>query len=199
MVVLLALIAAGSATDPPQDASFWFFATLVATYALGAHADVRVGLAGLGLVLAFFTVGAIVDDQTVGDVIFIGILFTGTWVIGRLLERRTERGGDGSERHTRVLEQEREQRAREAIAEERARIARELHDIVAHGVSTMVLQVGGVRRRLTPDQQAELEALHERRGDGAPLARRDAPDARDDAPGRQRQPARAAARARTPR
>ena len=158
MVVLLALIAAGSATDPPQDASFWFFATLVATYALGAHADVRVGLAGLALVLAFFTVGAIVDDQTVGDVIFIGILFTGTWVIGRLLERRTNEAAR-LERHTRVLEQEREQRAREAIAEERARIARELHDIVAHGVSTMVLQVGGVRRRLTPDQQAELEAL----------------------------------------
>ena len=169
-----------------------------ATYALGAHADVRVGLAGLALVLAFFTVGAIVDDQTVGDVIFIGILFTGTWVIGRLLERRTNEAAR-LERHTRVLEQEREQRAREAIAEERARIARELHDIVAHGVSTMVLQVGGVRRRLTPDQQAELEALMNVEETGRRSARRDAPDARDDAPGRQRQPARAAARPRNAR
>ena len=158
MAVLLALVAAGSATDPPQDASFWFFATLVATYALGAHANVRVGLAGLALVLAFFTVGAILDDQTVGDVVFIGILFAGTWVIGRLLERRTNQATQ-LRREAAILEQEREQRAREAIAEERARIARELHDIVAHGVSTMVLQVGGVRRRLTSDQRAELDVL----------------------------------------
>ena len=158
MTVLLALIAAGSATDPPQDASFWFFATLVATYSLGAHATLKVGLAGLGLVLAFFTVGAIVDDQTVGDVVFIAILFAGTWIIGRLLESRTNQATQ-LKREAAVMEQERDQRAREAIAEERARIARELHDIVAHGVSTMVLQVGGVRRRLTPEQRAEVDVL----------------------------------------
>jgi len=158
MAVLLALIAGGSATDPPQDASFWFFATLVASYSLGAHATLRVGLAGLGLVLAFFTVGAILDDQTVGDVVFIAILFSGTWIIGRLLESRTNQATQ-LKREAVILEQEREQRAREAIAEERARIARELHDIVAHGVSTMVLQVGGVRRRLSPEQRAELDVL----------------------------------------
>ena len=158
VAVLLALIAAGSATDPPQDASFWFFATLVATYALGAHADLRTGLAGLALVLAFFVVGAVLDDQTVGDFVFIGILYAATWVIGRLLESRTNQAAQ-LKREAVILEQEREQRAREAIAEERARIARELHDIVAHGVSTMVLQVGGVRRRLTPEQRAELDVL----------------------------------------
>ena len=75
MAALLALIAAGSATDPPQDASFWFFGTIVATYALGAYAELRVGLAGLGLVLAFFTVGAILGGNTVSDVVFISILF----------------------------------------------------------------------------------------------------------------------------
>jgi signal transduction histidine kinase len=130
----------------------------VSTYALGAYAEVRVGLAGLALVLAFFTVGAIIDGQTVGDLVFIAILYVGTWIIGRLLESRTNQA-TRLKREAAILEQEREQRAREAIAEERARIARELHDIVAHGVSTMVLQVGGVRRRLTPDQRAELDVL----------------------------------------
>jgi signal transduction histidine kinase len=158
MAVLLALIAAGSATDPPQDASYWFFATLVASYSLGAYASLRVGLAGLGLVLVFFTVGAAIDGQTVGDVVFIAILFGGTWIIGRLLESRTNQATQ-LRREAAIAEQEREQRAREAIAEERARIARELHDIVAHGVSTMVLQVGGVRRRLTSEQRAELDVL----------------------------------------
>ena len=158
MVVQLALVGAMSTTDPPQDATFWFFATLVATHALGAYARLPIALTGLGLVLAFFTVGAILDDQTAGDVIFVGILFAGTWGIGRLLERRTNEAAR-LERHAALLEAEREQRAREAIAEERARIARELHDIVAHGVSTMVLQVGGVRRRLSPEQRAELDAL----------------------------------------
>ena len=158
LVLQLALVASLSSTDPPQDATFWFFATLVATHACGAYARLPIALTGLALVIAFFTVGAILDDETVGDVLFVAILFAGTWTVGRLLERRTNEAV-GLERHAAVLEAERELRAREAIAEERARIARELHDIVAHGVSTMVLQVGGVRRRLTDDQRTELDAL----------------------------------------
>jgi signal transduction histidine kinase len=158
LVVVLALVGSLSATDPPQDATYWFFASIVATHAVGAYTPLRQAVAGLGLVLGLFTVGAIVDDETVGDVIFVWILFAGVWALGRLLERRTNEAAT-HERRAAALEEEREERARAAIAEERARIARELHDIVAHGVSTMVLQVGGVRRRLTDDQAAELAAL----------------------------------------
>ena len=56
-------------------------------------------------------------------------------------------------------EREREAAARLAVAEERARIARELHDIVAHAVSVMVLQVGAVRHKLPDELAGDREAL----------------------------------------
>jgi signal transduction histidine kinase len=56
-------------------------------------------------------------------------------------------------------ELEREEQARLAVAEERARIARELHDVVGHSVSVMTVQASAVRRLLEPDQDKVLEAL----------------------------------------
>ena len=158
LVLVVALEVALAATEPPEDATFWFFAWLVATYAVGAHAALPRALAGLALVLVTFAVGAALDGQGVGDVIFVSVLFSGAWALGYLLERRSGEVA-ALQRRAAALESEREERARIAIAEERARIARELHDVVAHGVSTMVLQAGGVRRLLTEAQERERDAL----------------------------------------
>ena len=72
---------------------------------------------------------------------------------GYALRERAEQAEAAEVRATQA-EREREAAARIAVAEERARIARELHDIVAHAVSVMVLQVGAVRHKL-PDELAE--------------------------------------------
>ena len=66
---------------------------------------------------------------------------------------------DEARRLAEQAELEREEQARLAVAEERARIARELHDVVGHSVSVMTVQASAVRRLLEADQEKEREAL----------------------------------------
>jgi signal transduction histidine kinase len=67
---------------------------------------------------------------------------------------------------TAELELEREAHARAVVAGERARIARELHDVVAHSISVMGVQAGAVRRLLDPKQVEQREALLSVEGTG---------------------------------
>jgi signal transduction histidine kinase len=73
---------------------------------------------------------------------------------------------DVAEERAAQAERDREAAARIAAAEERARIARELHDIVAHALSVMVLQVGAVRHRLTDLPEEDRDALEDVEGTG---------------------------------
>lgn len=75
----------------------------------------------------------------------------------------------GRDRQLRLAERERDVAAREAVVEERVRIARELHDVIAHHVSTMVVQAGAERRVLPAEQEETREVLGtiERVGRGA--------------------------------
>jgi signal transduction histidine kinase len=73
------------------------------------------------------------------------------WLLGALLRTRAQ-----NTEQRRMRQVERESRA---VAEERNRIARELHDVIGHSVSVMTVQASAVRRRLTPDQVVEREAL----------------------------------------
>jgi signal transduction histidine kinase len=93
-----------------------------------------------------------------GELIFVPVLFAIAWLAGYALRGRTEQAEAAEERAARA-EREREAAARLAVAEERALIARELHDIVAHAVSVMVLQVGAVRHKLPEALAEDRDAL----------------------------------------
>jgi signal transduction histidine kinase len=112
--------------------------------------------AGIGLVVVLGSLALIVykiPGHTNGELVFIPLDFAVAWVAGFALRERSEQA-EAAEARASVAERERDAAARIAVAEERARIARELHDIVAHAVSVMVLQVGAVRHKL-PDSLAE--------------------------------------------
>jgi signal transduction histidine kinase len=117
--------------------------------------------AGAGLIIVLVGIVIVVYNipgETASDLVFIPLRFVVAWVAGWALRERAERAEAAEERAAQA-ERDREAAARVAVAEERSRIARELHDIVAHAVSVMVLQVGAVRHKL-PDALAEdREAL----------------------------------------
>jgi signal transduction histidine kinase len=114
---------------------------------------------GLAVVVAC---GAIVvyndPGRSLSSLVSVLVIFVFGWLVGYALRQRTERTEAAEERAIRA-EREREAAARLAVAEERARIARELHDVVAHAVSVMVLQVGAVRHRMLDSDAEDREAL----------------------------------------
>jgi len=85
-----------------------------------------------------------------------GVSFTAITLVVMLLVRRVV--GD-RERRAQIAERERDVVAREAVFEERARIARELHDVIAHHVSMIVLQAGAERRVLDDANASTREVL----------------------------------------
>ena len=92
------------------------------------------------------------------DYFFIGAFVFISWTVGFVLNRRAAQTRELRERAAR-LEREQIEASTRAVAEERQRIARELHDVIAHSVSVMTVQAGAVRRLLRPDQEKERQAL----------------------------------------
>ena len=127
---------------------------LASAFLLGNLRENRQAWTGLTVVLgSITTVVYNIPGHLTAELIFIPVDFGIAWAAGYALRERAERAEAAEERAAQA-EREREAAARVAVAEERARIARELHDIVAHAVSVMVLQVGAVRHKL-PDAPAE--------------------------------------------
>jgi signal transduction histidine kinase len=136
-----------------------FLAGCAAVFLLAQLPDWRRAIAGLAIV--YGVEGIVVRNDPrgqLGQFVFINLLFTVVWVVGFTLGRKFAAADEAMERAARA-EREREARARAAVAEERARIARELHDVVGHSVSVMTVQASGVRRLLRPEQEREREAL----------------------------------------
>jgi signal transduction histidine kinase len=133
-----------------------------ALYALAVWTPSRRFVLGVGLVLAGFLVASFGPKGSPQNT----VLFAVVTLVVMLLVRRVV--GD-RERRAQLAERERDLAAREAVVEERARIARELHDAIAHNVSMMVVQAGAERRVLDEQSGTTHEVLEtiERIGRGA--------------------------------
>jgi signal transduction histidine kinase len=117
--------------------------------------------AGVGLAAVICCSGIVVYEipgHSVAELVFIPLEFVIAWVAGFAVREESEHA-EAAEIRAAVAERERDAAARVAVAEERARIARELHDIVAHAVSVMVLQVGAVRTKLPEALAEDSDAL----------------------------------------
>jgi signal transduction histidine kinase len=134
-------------------------AGMAAAFLLGNLRDETQARVGLAIVLAgAATVIYNNPEHAPGELVFVPVLFGIGWLAGFALRERAAQAEEAEER-ARQAERERESAARLAVAEERARIARELHDVVAHAVSVMVLQVGAVRHRLPEALAEDSDAL----------------------------------------
>jgi signal transduction histidine kinase len=136
-----------------------FLGVIVATLLFGMLWERERSLIGLGIALGAAAFVVHNDPkQGIGDFGGIALTFTIAWLAGLALGSQLKTAASAVERAER-LERERKAEARAAVAEERARIARELHDIVGHSVSVMTVQASAVRRLLRDDQEREREAL----------------------------------------
>ena len=115
-------------------------------YSLGAYADDRDARLGLGLgILGLWTTVVVAHHADLQGFLFSGgLVALSPWLAGRVVRSRSLRAA--------ALE-------RAAASEERQRLARELHDVVAHGVVLMVMQAQGARRILDQDPERAREAL----------------------------------------
>jgi signal transduction histidine kinase len=139
---------------------------LFALYSVASNTDRRTAICAAVLTMIGIAVslvgGAMSENLPLNEIVLEAVanyvIYATAWIVGDNV--RVRRAYTASlEARAAMLERERGEHARLAVAEERARIARELHDVVAHHVSVMVVQAGAARRILTTQPALATEAL----------------------------------------
>ena len=163
-----------------------FAAGMAAGFLLGNVEDATQSRIGLAVTLGAAVIIAYNDPtQNTAEFLVTPGLFGIAWLAGFALRERSTLAASAEERAT-DAEREREENARRAVFEERVRIARELHDVVAHHVSMMGVQAGAARARDRP-RSGQGEGSADRDRDVEQPGRHGAaPPARVPAPGRRR-------------
>lgn len=137
-----------------------YLAILVVAYNTGSQTRGR--RAAVGAVVLLLFIGAVAVQMLIqgraGDAFLTLILMAAAWTIGRGLQRYRDLTSR-LRAQAAQLARERDERAQLAVALERARIARELHDVIAHSVSVMVIQAAAERRVLEGEQDRTREVL----------------------------------------
>lgn len=139
---------------------FTFAAVLISAGLLGMNLATRRDriLAGALALGTLVTVVALDPEGNWTDVISTGGVIGVAWLVGYIHRSNTRRNAELRERAER-LEREREANARAAVAEERTRIAREMHDVVAHSLSVMVVQAEAAEEMLSRDPERARKPL----------------------------------------
>ncbi|MEZ5250500.1 MAG: histidine kinase dimerization/phosphoacceptor domain-containing protein [Ilumatobacteraceae bacterium] len=165
VAVLVAVTVPEMALQAAEMVGAGFMNVLIAAYSLGAYVAGRrlkvTSVITFACLVGFVTLGVVEDDVEVAAVISTAVLYVGAIVLGDNMRRRRERADELVERAERA-ERERELLATQQVQLERTRIAREMHDVVAHSLSVMIIQAGAARRQLraNPDRATEsLEAI----------------------------------------
>jgi signal transduction histidine kinase len=148
---------------------FAFLALNLALYSLAAYGERRLAVRGvtvwallltvrLGYVIV--TIWPQVTISSLYDVVDDYVLLAAAWTLGEGVRQRRVHAAELEDRAAR-LEREREEKARNAVIQERLRIARELHDVVAHSLSVIGVQAGAARLVLDadPSQTRAREAV----------------------------------------
>jgi signal transduction histidine kinase len=143
----------------------FFFCALLCSWCLAAGNPLDRALLGLGAGVSVAAASVLGDPEhhSAGDLVF-GITITAAAWTGGFLYGQRNRQASAARRQAVALAAEKEQRTAEAVAEERARIARELHDVIGSTVSLMVVQAGAAQQVLGPGEdraRAALEAIRQ--------------------------------------
>jgi signal transduction histidine kinase len=133
-----------------------FVPVLLVIYAVASRRSRRWSIASTAYALAGLTaIVAIAPDlQLTNELPFSGPIVLLAWALGRYLRARDQRTNTAEARAATLQES-----SARVLDEERARIARELHDVIAHSVSVMVVQAGAARTLLTEDADSARDAL----------------------------------------
>jgi signal transduction histidine kinase len=135
------------------------FLILVSLYAVGRYVpEGRISLAALAVALAVVGFVQVTDGDSASEVVAALVVTTLPWYVGRRVRIRAYYAAAARER-AEHLEWKRATEAQRAIADARAGIARELHDVVAHNVSVMTVQAGVARLVVVDDPERAQEAI----------------------------------------
>jgi signal transduction histidine kinase len=159
LVIAVAITAQSLATEPPE--AIWaLVAVIVASYSVAAYE--RLGRSGAGAAAMAVAIAIAVlrdaSDSAANIAPTVLLFVVVPCLAGRVLHRR-ERHSEGLSEQIKALEREQELLARQAVADERARIARELHDVVAHSLSVIAIQADAAEGALDHDARLAREPL----------------------------------------
>jgi signal transduction histidine kinase len=148
-----------TAADGPGTAVSLAIAWFCGLYAIAVWTDTRGFLIGVAALVAGNASTLLADTTDVKDTWLFTVVPIAAMLLARRAIRDRQERADTLAARAELLEREQELRAQEAVVDERARIARELHDLVAHNVSVMVIQAGAERHSLPEEQAQTRETL----------------------------------------